>query len=192
MAKNEGLVPIALLPILMMAIPAQVQASQFKVYDGLLFKMYYPSGWIVNQTGTVKQGNVTFYNGTQSNKYNDTRLAFVWVSWSPGNISMNTDSKNAVPAAPGWVRTMVNNDSYYLLGQRALVIDANNGMNENMRFVTSANGTTYNVYYTAAIDNFLAHLSQFRVMVASFSINGHVPFSGMGGSNQRLYPHHKP
>ena len=60
MAKHEGLVLLTLLSLPMLAIPAQVQASEFATYNNLLFKINYPSGWTVNQTGTVKQGNVTF------------------------------------------------------------------------------------------------------------------------------------
>jgi hypothetical protein len=45
------------------------------------------------------------------------------------------------------------------------------------------------------IDHFLDHISQFNVMVASFSINGHVPFfykeQLKASNNQTLYPHHK-
>ena len=104
-----------------LAIPAQVQASEFTLYNGLLFNIYYPSGWLVNQTGTVKQGTVTFQEVR-----NDTQpAAWVWVTWNSGeNMSMDT---TAWEAGEGFVATMMNNDSYYLLGQPAMVIDSNNG-----------------------------------------------------------------
>ena len=47
MAKREGLVLFTLLSLAMLAIPAQVQASEFATYNNLLFN---PSGWTVNQT----------------------------------------------------------------------------------------------------------------------------------------------
>src|SRR5215831_2102808 len=198
MAKHEGLVLLTLLSLAMLAIPAQVQASEFATYNNLLFKIYYPSGWTVNQTGTVKQGNVTFVeNGTRPPQgaamaVNETgtvkqgNVTFVenatWppqaaamarVSWLPENMSMNSDLSHH--EAHGWVTTMINNDSYYLLGQRALVIDQTDGYNKQLTFATNVNGTTYEVSYVATIDHFLNHISQFNVMVASFNIHGHVP-----------------
>jgi hypothetical protein len=71
-----------------------------------------------NQTGTVKQGNVTFQ--TQSN---DTQPALVTVTWNSGeNMGMDT---TGAQMTNGFVATMINNDSYYPLGQRAIVVDAN-------------------------------------------------------------------
>src|SRR5215471_3606310 len=97
--------------------------------------------------------------------------AMAWVSWLPfQNMSMNSDLSHH--DVHGWVTTMINNDSYYLLGQRALVIDQTNGYNEQLMFATNVNGTTYEIFYVATIDHFLDHISQFNVMVASFSING--------------------
>ena len=66
MAKHEGLVLLTLLSLPMLAIPAQVQASEFATYNNLLFKIYYPSGWTVNQTGTVKQGRGKRHYATTS------------------------------------------------------------------------------------------------------------------------------
>src|SRR5215831_10721477 len=170
MAKHEGLVLLTLLSLAMLAIPAQVQASEFATYNNLLFKIYYPSGWTVNQTGTVKQGNVTFVeNGTRPPQ----GAAMARVSWLPENMSMNSDLSHH--DAHGWVTTMINNDSYYLLGQRALVIDQTDGYNKQLTFATNVNVTTYEVSYVATIDHFLNHISQFNVMVASFNIHGHVP-----------------
>jgi hypothetical protein len=198
MAKHEGLVLLTLLSLAMLAIPAQVQASEFATYNNLLFKIYYPSGWTVNQTGTVKQGNVTFVEnatrppqaaamavnqtgtvkqGNVTSVDNGTRppqaAAMARVSWLPENMSMNSDLY--YHDAHGWVTTMINNDSYYLLGQRALVIDQTDGYNKQLTFATNVNGTTYEVSYVATIDHFLNHISQFNVMVASFNIHGHVP-----------------
>jgi hypothetical protein len=200
MAKHEGLVLLTLLSLPMLAIPAQVQASEFATYNNLLFKIYYPSGWTVNQTGTVKQGNVTFVeNGTRPPQAaamavnqtgtvkqgnvtfveNATRppqaAAMARVSWLPENMSMNSDLWHHNNTTRGWVTTMINNDSYYLLGQRALVIDQTDGYNKQLTFATNVNGTTYEVSYVATIDHFLNHISQFNVMVASFNIHGHVP-----------------
>src|SRR5215472_5425535 len=95
---------------------SEVQASEFATYNNLLFKIYYPSGWTVNQTGTVKQGNVTFVeNGTRppqgaamavnqtgtvkqgnvTSVGNATRppqaAAMARVLWLPENMSMNSD-----------------------------------------------------------------------------------------------------
>src|SRR5215472_16245832 len=198
MAKHEGLVLLTLLSLAMLAMPAQVQASEFATYNSLLFKIYYPSGWTVNQTGTVKQGNVTFVeNGTrppqgaamavnQTGTVKQGNVTFVGnatrppqgaamarVLWLPENMSMNSDLSHR--DAHGWVTTMINNDSYYLLGQRALVIDQTDGYNKQLTFATNVNGTTYEVSYVATIDHFLNHISQFNVMVASFNIHGHVP-----------------
>src|SRR5215472_16248561 len=170
MAKHEGLVLLTLLSLAMLAMPAQVQASEFATYNSLLFKIYYPSGWTVNQTGTVKQGNVTFVeNGTRPPQ----GAAMARVLWLPENMSMNSDLSHH--NAHGWLTTMINNDSYYLLGQRALVIDQTDGYNKQLTFATNVNGTTYEVSYVATIDNFLDHIPQFNVMVASFNIHGHVP-----------------
>ena len=45
---------VVLILVPLLSMPAQVQAaSEFIVYNGLLFRIYYPSGWTVNQTGTV-------------------------------------------------------------------------------------------------------------------------------------------
>src|SRR5215469_4355349 len=198
MAKHEGLVLLTLLSLPMLAIPAQVQASEFATYNNLLFKINYPSGWTVNQTGTVKQGNVTFVenatrppqaaamavNQTGTVKQgnvtfveNATRppqaAAMARVLWLPENMSMNSDLSHH--NAHGWVTTMINNDSYYLLGQRALVIDQTDGYSKQLTFATNVNGTTYEVSYVATIDHFLDRISQFNVMVASFNIHGHVP-----------------
>lgn len=86
----------------------------------------------------------------------------------------------------GFVATMINNDSYYPLGQRAIVVDANNGKYEEMTFITNVNGRTYTILYNAAIDHFLDHISQFNVMAASFSINAMYLFSTID-TEHRLY-----
>lgn len=152
-----------LLSLPMIGGGAQVQASEFTLYDGLLFKIYYPTGWHVSETGTVKHGMIMFQT-----QRNDTQPGYVAVTWDSGkNISLD---------ATGWHNkngnaTMIDNDSYYLLGQRAVVMDAINENDETMNFATNVNGTAYEIWYDAPIDHFLNHLTQFKVMVASLRLH---------------------
>ena len=97
----------------------------------------------------------------------------VWISWGPGqNSTLDTEAWQA--DAHGWVATMINNDSYYLAGQRALAMELNNGTNGQMIYATKVSNTMYTIYYEASIDN----LSQFQVMVASFHPYGTYSFFG--------------
>ncbi len=58
-----------------------------------------------------------------------THLSLKWIEEIKWHMSM----------AYGWVPTMINNDSYYLLDQRAVVIDENNGEFEQLEFTTNVN-----------------------------------------------------
>jgi hypothetical protein len=169
-------VVLLIIPLLMMttASPAQALPSDFRLYNGLLFRVYYPAGWTVNQTGNIKQGTVMFHS-----EFNDTQPATVYIKWyplPPLNWSqyggyMNRDHLYKILENDGTYVMTISNDSWYASGHPALHVSAIKGDNEFSIVATHAQNTIYNLVYVVTINDYPAHLNQFEAMVATFHIH---------------------
>jgi hypothetical protein len=153
---------IASLMVLTLMLPNVAQAEEFRLYNALLFSLYYPASWTISQNGDIKKGTVIFRS--------DTDQAMAWISWNPKSQWFSTDKDYWESAGYGWMSIMVDNESYFLNAQPAIAILQTNGTHQQEIFVTNVNGTTYTLYYDATVDNYLTHWSQFQVMVASFRV----------------------
>ena len=140
---------VIIAPILLL-IPGNALAQSipcFSQYSNNYFKIYYPTGWNVNNTMT---------NDTTFSSPNNTAIVVVGLRpWVVGSRIMDKDYwYNMQQPANGQNLQTITNDTNYLSGHPALMALGTRGALEELFLITKINGTMYGITYISSVANY--------------------------------------